>query len=297
MYLRQFDPWRNKWCTCPLKYSLNPYTGCANGCVYCYASSYIKDFFRCREKPYLIEKIKKEIKRISPHTLISFCNTSDPYPPIESKKMLTRECLKIFKEHEMRVLIITKSNIVCRDIDLFKEMFVAVTVTITTLKEYERLEPNAPTPFERLKALEKLSKESIPTGLRIDPIIPSINEEEVEKILILAKSAGVKHITASTFKPRLDGWKRLIKAFPENKELLEDLYLRNGEKYGNSNYLNISIRKRIIETVRDICNALNLTFSSCRENLSQYNTSESCDSSHLIEGRCAMHPPSFSNLL
>lgn len=297
MYLRRFDPWKNEFCTCPPKYSLNPYTGCAHGCIYCYASSYIKDFFRCREKPNLLESLRKEIKRIPPETIISLSNTSDPYPPIESEKGLTRECLKIFKEKDMRILIITKSDIVCRDLDLLKEMSIAVTFTITTLKHHKKLEPNAPNPFQRLKAIEKLSKESIPTGLRLDPIIPMINEEEIEKILISAKAVGIEHVTVSTFKPRWDSWKRLIERFPERREQFEDLYLRKGQKFGNSVYLSHQGRENIITKVRDICNSLNLTFATCRENLSHYNTSDSCDGSHLIKGGCHLHPPLFDKFL
>ncbi len=297
MYLRLFDPWKNEFCTCPPKYSLNPYTGCAHGCIYCYASSYIKDFFRCREKPNLIAKLRKEIKRIPPETIISMSNTSDPYPPIESKKRLTRECLKLFRENDMRILIITKSDIVCRDIDLLKEMFTAVTFTITTFKHHKKIEPNAPNPFKRLKAIEKLSKESIPTGLRLDPIIPMINEEGMEEILISAKAVGITHVTVSTFKPRWDSWKRLIEIFPEKRKQLEDLYLRKGQKFGNSVYLSHQKRENIITKVRDICASLNLTFATCRENISEYNTSDSCDGSHLIKGGCYIHPPLFSKFL
>lgn len=297
MYLRPFDPWQSEFCTCPPKYSLNPYTGCAHGCIYCYASSYIKDFFRCREKQSLVETLRREIKKISPKTLISMCNTSDPYPPMEREKNVTRKCLEIFKKYEMKVLIITKSDLVCRDIDLMKDMQTAVTITITTFKHYNKLEPNAPNPFQRLKALEKLSKEGILTGLRLDPIIPMINEEEIEDILNSAKSVGIRHITVSTFKPRRDSWKRLIDIFPEKREQFEDLYLQKGQKFGNSVYLNHQERENIITKVRDICKSLNLTFATCRESLSQYNTADSCDGSHLIKGGCYSHPPLFSKFL
>ncbi|ODA45213.1 Radical SAM domain protein [Thermodesulfovibrio sp. N1] len=96
MYLRFFDPWKSKLCSCPSKYSLNPYTGCAHGCIYCYASSYIKNFFNCRTKPNLLEDLKRQIKKISKDSLISLSNTSDPYPPIEKELKITRECLKNF---------------------------------------------------------------------------------------------------------------------------------------------------------------------------------------------------------
>ncbi|MCX7913046.1 MAG: radical SAM protein [Thermodesulfovibrionales bacterium] len=282
MHIRRFDPWQNKFCTCPTKYSLNPYTGCSHGCVYCYGSSYIKDFFKCREKNNLIENIKREIKKIHLQSVISLSNTSDPYPPMELDKRITRKCLEIFKEHGIKVLIITKSDIVCRDIDLLKDMEVAVTITITTLKYYEKIEPHAPTPFKRLTVLEKLSREGIQTGLRLDPIIPSINDDEIEQIINLAKSAGIRHVTASTFKPRWDSWKRLMNLFPERKDNLKDLYLIRGKKLGNSYYLDSSLRESIIAKVGELCSIFGLTFSTCRENLPKYGNSKSCDGSHLI---------------
>ncbi len=292
MYLQRFDPWKNELCSCPPKYSLNPYTGCAHACIYCYASSYIKDFFKCRQKPRLLEVLSREIRKLPKGSLISLCNTSDPYPPMERQKALTRDCLKIFGKESLKVLIITKSDIVCRDIDLLKNMASAVTITITTLKYSSQLEPYAPSPFKRLNALERLSKEGIPTGLRFDPIIPTINEDEAFEILSLAKSAGVSHVTVSTFKPRLDSWKRLKERFPERVPILEDLYIRRGKRRGNSIYLEDQKRESIISAVREICLSLNLTFSTCREKLSNYNTSKSCDGSHLIEGGPPMSPPS-----
>jgi len=285
MYLRSFDPWKSDLCTCPSKYSLNPYTGCSHRCIYCYASSYIKNFFNCRTKPNLLEDLKRQLKKIPKDSLISLSNTSDPYPPIEKELKITRKCLKIFKDFEMKVLIITKSDIVLRDIDLLKEMKSTVTLTITSLKFYQELEPNAPSPFIRLKAIEKLSKKGINTGLRIDPIILGINEVEIDKILILAKESGVRHIIASTFKPRWDSWKRFSRVFPEISKKLEELYFKEGSKISNSWYLPESIRKELILKVSQKCSEIGLSFSSCREGFPELNNSLSCDGSHLIEDR------------
>uniref|UniRef100_A0A7C4AII8 Radical SAM protein n=1 Tax=Thermodesulfovibrio aggregans TaxID=86166 RepID=A0A7C4AII8_9BACT len=285
MYISQFDPWKSELCTCPPKYSLNPYTGCVHGCLYCYASSYIKDFFHLREKKNLIEKLKREIKKIPENSLVSLCNTSDPYPPVEKNRKLTRKCLEIFKEHHMRVIIITKSDIVLRDIDLLKEMSSCVTFTITTLKYDKILEPNAPSSVERLKAVERLSKEKIPVGIRLDPIIPLLNEEETEAILKEAKNCGAEHVTASTFKPRWDSWKRISQAFPAMAEKIKNLYFKEGTKISNSWYLPESLRKDLMIKVRQICDSLFLTFSSCREGFPELNSSPSCDGSHLASER------------
>ncbi|MCS7203580.1 MAG: radical SAM protein [Thermodesulfovibrio sp.] len=279
MYLREFDPWKSRLCSCPFKYSINPYTGCDHRCLYCYASSYIKDFFRCRPKPILIETLKRQIKKIPAGSLISLCNTSDPYPSLEKQLKLTREYLKVFVSSGMRILIITKSSIVTRDIDLLKDSASAVTITITTLKHYKKLEPKAPIPSERFKAAEFLSKEGIPVGLRVDPIIPFLNYDEIEEILKTAKNCGVKHVTSSTFKPRWDSLKRMKKGFPEIMSKLISLYR---DKVGNSWYLSVEIRKELMLRVRKICESLGLSFSCCREGFPELNTAASCDGSHLI---------------
>lgn len=283
MYLRPFDPWKNEFCTCPPKLSLNPYTGCSHGCLYCYASSYIKNFHLCREKPNLLQALKREIVKTPPNSLISISNTSDPYPPIEQKKGIMRECLKILKKHGMRVLIITKSNLIIRDIDILVDMATAVTMTITTLKHYRKIEPKAPSPFERLKALELLSKRGIKTGLRFDPIIPLINEDELETVLNEAKSVGVSHVISSTFKPRWDSWRRIISAFPEFRSSFEELYIKSGERVGVTRYLAKNYRLRLMLNIQELCESLKLTFSTCRENLKECYNRISCDGSHLIE--------------
>lgn len=282
MYICPFDPWRSQLCTCPPKYSVNPYTGCAHGCLYCYASSYIKNFFNLREKPKLVESLKRDIKKIPKNSLISLCNTSDPYPSIEVNKKNTRKCLEIFKDNDMKILIITKSDIVRRDIDLLKEMPSCVTITITTFKHYKKLEPYAPSPIQRLKALYELSKESIPTGIRLDPIIPMLNEEEIESILKAAVDSGIKHVIISTFKPRWDSWKRISRVFPDIAEKIQKLYFKDGVKISNSWYLPDSLRKDLILKVKQICAMLSLTFSLCREGFHELANSPSCDGSHLI---------------
>ncbi len=281
MYLRPFDPWKNELCSCPPKYSLNPYTGCEHGCLYCYASSYIKDFFNCRLKLNLIEKLKKEIEKVPTNSLISLSNTSDPYPPKEKFLRITRKCLEIFKKHEIRILVITKSNIVCRDIDILKEMPSSVTITVTTLRYDKVLEPFAPSSLVRLKALESLSKRGIPTGLRLDPLIPLLNEREAEKILRLAKSAGVSHVTASTFKPRWDSWRRIENSFSHIAKKIRPLYFEEGIKKFNAWYLSETRRKELISELREICDSLSLSFSSCREGFLELNSAPSCDGSHL----------------
>ncbi len=282
--LSRFDPWRSKLCTCPFKYSFSPYVGCSHGCLYCYASSYIKDFYKPRIKKDVLKNLKKDIVKIKENKYVSIANSSDPYQHLEEKYRLTREAIKIFLQHQFRVMIITKSDLVIRDIDVLKNSKVAVSITITTLdkEKAKKLEPNAPNPERRLNALRVLSENNIPTIARIDPIIPLINDYEIEEIVKEVKSAGVKHIVSSTYKVRMDNWKRMSEVFTEEMKKLEILYFKHGEKYNGYYYLPKNYRYVLMKKVFEEAKKNNLTFAVCREGFIEFNSAKSCDGSHLI---------------
>ena len=283
--IRPFDPWKGKLCTCPPKFSFDPYTGCEHGCIYCYASSYIRDFYRCRPKKDLIKRIRHDLDRLPKNALISMSNSSDPYTPMESELKLTRSCLNEFLNRDLRLLVITKSDLVTRDLDLLLKLRTAVTITITTLNGdiTRKLEPNAPSPSRRLNAVSKLSSEGVPTGVRVDPIIPFINDDGLEDLLREIRDAGARHVTASTLKPRWDGWKRLKEVFPEACFKLEPLYFKEGERIGRSYYLPASLRFKLMKRIANECRKLGLTFASCREGFVELTTAGTCDGSHLIK--------------
>ena len=138
--IKPFDPWKSELCTCPPKYSFNPYTGCAHQCVYCYAT-YIPRFFKLRLKKNLYKNLERDLKEIPEDSLISMSNSSDPYPPSEKELGITRRCIQIMKEYDVRLMIVTKSDIFVRDIDLLSEMNSVVCVTITGC---DAAEPFAP---------------------------------------------------------------------------------------------------------------------------------------------------------
>ena len=280
-----FDPWRGRLCTCPPKLSLDPYTGCQHGCLYCYASSYIRDFFRCRPKRRLLENVRRDLEKVKAGALISMSNSSDPYPPMEADLRLTRRCLEAFRGRGLRVLVVTKGTTVLRDLELLKELGAAVTVSLITLDAglCRRLEPGAPSPSERLEVLSRLSEEGVPTGLRLDPIIPFLTDDQIEAVVREAVSAGVRHVVASTLKPRPDGWARLRKAFPEECERLDGLY-RNGMRVGGAMYLPSDLRRSLLERALKECIRAGITFSTCREGFPDLNRAPTCDGSHLIRG-------------
>src|SRR3990170_9123388 len=156
--ISRFDPWRSSLCTCPPKLTFNPYTGCDHACVYCYASSYIPHFASCRPKKGLLRNLQREAAKLKGET-VSIANSSDPYPRIEAETGLTRMCLAILSQHDCRVQIITKSTLITRDTDLLSKVPCAVALTITTDDDNtaKQIEPNAPSPTERLKTAEALT--------------------------------------------------------------------------------------------------------------------------------------------
>lgn len=115
--------------------------------------------------------------------------------------------------------VVTKSDMVVRDIDLLARMDAAAAITITTMNESvsRRLRPGAPPPARRLEAVKRLSENGVPASVRIDPIIPGINDLEIEDLVLAASSAGARHITTSTYKARPASLKAICRAFPEAK--------------------------------------------------------------------------------
>ena len=280
MLLTVFDPWKSELCTCPSKMTFNPYTGCDHGCLYCYASSYILQFHNCRPKKNLISRLKREATRLNGE-LISISNSSDPYPQLEQKTELTRKCLKMLAENNCRLQIITKSDLVVRDIDILKQVPCVVSITILTMDDRLslKLEPGAPNSSRRLKAIETLVNEEIPITVRIDPVIPRVNDDLALLVENVA-SLGVKHITCSTYKVKPDNWKRFSYKFPGIAKKLKSLYFSEGERIGRSTYLSRKTRLGLMTKAKELAEKHNLKFGCCREGF-QLN-SAACDGSWII---------------
>lgn len=175
-----------------LDFSLNPYIGCIHGCIYCYAKCYVsKDLAESWGKFVIVKedllKLLKRVKRVEGKVGIG--TVTDAYQKVEEKEMITREALKILLEKGFKVSIQTKSDLVVRDLDVFKRFkYLDVGFTITTLDENKTkiLEPNAPLPEKRIKALKKLASVGIKTWIFLGPIIPGTSFEEVEEIVEIA---------------------------------------------------------------------------------------------------------------
>lgn len=279
--ISSFDPWQSGMCTCPRKLTLNPYSGCDHGCIYCYASSYIPNFAECRPKKELLPTLRREATKLKGE-IVSISNSSDPYPRVEANTRLMRRCLEILVESNCRLQIITKSNIVARDCDLLIQVPSAVALTITTEDDglAKVIEPHAPSTTERIHAAQELIGQGIPVSVRIDPIIPLVNEDPRKLITTLA-SIGVRHVTSSTYKPKPDNWRRLSQALPGVAEKLKPLYFQQGERLGGNTLLPKELRLKLLSNIRDLTLETGMAFGVCREGLPELNTA-TCDGSWLI---------------
>jgi DNA repair photolyase len=217
--------------------------------------------------------------------IVSIANSSDPYPRIEAEAGLTRKCLAILSRHNCRLQIITKSNLVTRDTDILSRIPCTAALTITTNDDNtaKLTEPHAPSPNERLKAVETLTRKGIPVSVRIDPVIPFVNDSP-EKLIATLADMGVKHVTISTYKAKPDNWRRLTAAMPQVAEKLAPLYLEQGEKTAGYMLLPTDLRLKLLKNIRRLALENGMKFGVCREDLAQLNTA-ACDGSWLIPVR------------
>ena len=186
--------------------SINPYRGCEHGCIYCYARpthayqglSPGLDFeTRLFVKPDAPELLARELAAPGYQPkMIALGTNTDPYQPIERKWQLTRRILEVLRDAKHPVGIVTKSALVIRDLDILSEMaakgLAKVALSVTTLDHRlaRAMEPRASTPQRRLEAIRLLTKAGVPTAVMVAPIIPAINDSEIERILDAAAAAG-----------------------------------------------------------------------------------------------------------
>lgn len=283
---RVFDPWKSPLCTCPRKLVLHPYTGCSHFCLYCYATSYIGRRPSIPKKNFLENLVKDLSGPLSDYLFVELSTSSDPYPPEESVYYLTRKTIELLASRKINILITTKSNLVVRDIEILRQTNSAVMVTITTLDESlaSILEPGAPSPRDRLRAIEKLSENGIPVGARIDPIIPFLTDDEASLRELVDKvvEAGGRHIVTSTYKAKPDSFRRLINAFPELHARLRELYYEKGTLVHGYRYLPADLRRSILYPVIDEAVKNGISAAICREGLPELFKAPSCDGSHML---------------
>ena len=188
--------------------AVNPYRGCEHGCVYCYARpthAYLGyspglDFeTKLLFKPDVAALLEKELRKPGYVARpLALGSNTDPYQPIERTLKLTRAVLEVLDRFSHPVTIVTKSAGVLRDLDILQALaarnLVRVCLSVTTLDPAlaRRMEPRAATPARRLQAIEQLSRAGIPTAVLAAPMIPALNDAELERILQAASRAGAR---------------------------------------------------------------------------------------------------------
>lgn len=197
---------RNRSPDVPFSQSINPYQGCEHGCVYCFARpthayhdlSPGLDFeTRILAKPDAAALLRKELShpRYQPEPITIGANT-DPYQPAERNWRITRSLLEVLLDCRHPATLITKNALILRDADLLEalaaQQLVRVMMSVTSLDPdlTRTLEPRASAPHRRLQAIEQLSRRGIPVGVLVAPVIPFLNEMELERILDAVASAG-----------------------------------------------------------------------------------------------------------
>jgi DNA repair photolyase len=192
----------------PFDRSINPYRGCEHGCIYCFArpthaymglSAGLDFEAKLFAKPDVAKLLRRELAKpgYAPKVIAIGTNT-DPYQPIEKDWGIMRQILEVLNKANHPVSIVTKSAMVVRDIDILSELaaknLVRVSLSVTTLdrKLARTMEPRASTPTRRLEAVRSLSDAGIPTSVLVAPIIPALNDHELERILEGAKAAGAR---------------------------------------------------------------------------------------------------------
>lgn len=199
---------RNRSPDLPFNLSVNPFRGCEHGCVYCYARpahAYVDlspglDFeSRLFSKPEAAAVLRRELAKPGYECEpISLGANTDAYQPIERRLRITRAVLEVLAECRHPVTIVTKSALVERDIDLLAPMsadgLVQVFVSVTTLDRElaRRMEPRAAAPDRRIETQRRLSDAGIPTGVMFAPVIPALNDHELEAVLERAAGAGCR---------------------------------------------------------------------------------------------------------
>ena len=198
----------NKSPDVPFDRSINPYKGCEHGCVYCFARpthAFVDlspglDFeSRIFAKPGAPELLARELARpgYRPAPIALGVNT-DAYQPVERKLRITRGVLEVLEAHQHPVAIVTKSSLIERDIDLLGPMaergLVKVMVSVTSLDRglSRRMEPRAAAPARRLQTIKTLSGAGIPVGVLFAPLIPALNDSEMEAVVKAVAAAGAE---------------------------------------------------------------------------------------------------------
>ncbi|MBR1586252.1 MAG: radical SAM protein [Clostridia bacterium] len=252
-------------------YTVNLYRGCCHGCIYCDSRSEcygITDFDTVRAKRDAVEILTRELRGKRRAGVVLTGSMSDPYNPFEEKERLTRRGLQALVQYGFGAAVLTKSPLVTRDIDLFRQMGkrapTSVSVTITTAEDDLccRIERHVAPSSQRLAALTALARAGVPCGVLLSPVLPFINdtEENIRAIVSRAADAGCRWVYAEMAfgvtlrqNQRLYFYDRLDEAFPG----LKQRYIR---QYGDQYACYSPDTRRLWQAFASACEARGLLY-------------------------------------
>lgn len=276
MKLPFFNSAEASFCTCLPKYNLNTYLGrCAHQCVYCYAVKFPSFTRKLEPRVELLEQIEGMARNTKLTLPVMLSDCTDPYQPLEKDRQITRRCIEVLAKHGFPLVMVTKWNMIVRDIDFFKQTPTVVAITITTPREEiaSLIEPCAPSPEKRLSAMQKIVENGIPVVARIDPILLGINDDvkDFERLVSSVVSVGAVQVTVATMKLVRGAFSALKQTHPKVWRRVTGEY-SNGSWFAGYKYLHVEKRRKIIEKFRPIVLRHGLSFASCREGFAELNT-------------------------
>ncbi len=252
----------------PFAWMINPYRGCEFACKYCYAR-YTHEFMELRDgldferKIYVKQHtgwlLRQELKRVREGQSIAIGTATDPYQPAERKFGITRAIMEEFTRHEGLALgLVTKSDLILRDLDLLRAISaknrLSIHITVTTVNtELARiLEPRAPRPDLRFKAVQKLVEAGIRTGVNCAPVLPGITDAPAELETVVRAAAAVKamFVMASPLFLKPSSAKIFLPFLQENFPQLVPMYQ---QRYLNRSFLPVEYSRRISTLVKKYC--------------------------------------------
>ena len=233
-------------------YCVNPYIGCAHGCIYCYAR-FMKRLTGHNEdewgkfvdaKVNSAELLQKELSKKPRKGTILLGSVTDAYQPIEHKYTLTRSIIKVISKYQYPLSVLTKSDLVIRDIDILQKIVdceVGLTITSIDSDKARIIEPLAVSPKRRLAALDKLKQAGIKTYAFVGPILPGISNMPQ----IFAELSGkIDYVMAESLNPRFGDWDKFLKTISVNFPTLRSLYETGFDK---------SYWDRTENTIKNLC--------------------------------------------